>query len=808
MKALRFFFLVGGVFVLLSVSTSLASSAVSIQPQPTGAPTEGWNHSYPRLANQHFGRSPAEWYAIFDLIIAETAQSLIQATKAIDPTTKFIFTDSIYTVDNGNNMPDCPGWSDAWYAMKSDGTENSIGTWPITDISNLVPTNPAGERLNESIPRCFAQLARQGGYDGVGTDWFFDKPRLDDLDMDRNRQNDYVEHGKNWVIDTWRVGASDFVANWRAEVDALFGPGAPIWINTGLLHDNSRIPGVLDNSNGLEFERMTGFNSFSYSWQQYKKWIDGGQKPSVWVTDTRPGGNDPYTYARGGHSKNYLELMRTFLAFTLMGDGYFEFNPIEAGEHKYYAYYDEYDVPLGYPLDIGQSGAHDDAHLLSNDVMVRFFDNGAVILNPNGDPVTVTVGDINGLEGYDGPYWRFTGSQDIALNGAGALNNGDAFDALHPISLDGHRFDDKSVGDGILLVKAPVNIVSDIIVDHINGFTSPGSGPVVFGDAGNWENSPSQGNAWAQRQASWQRPEPLFAYKTTTITSASAIFRPNIGVAGIYEVFVWHPDVGGACSGVPVEVNIAGVKQVTLTVDQEQLGGQWNSIGSFQFPTGSESIIKIESLGGCVTIADAFKLVYREDSQASSTFIDVPFSHWAHDEIEALYQAGYVAGCSSSPLKYCPDDGMTRAESAVFVERGIHGAGYIPPVPTQAVFTDVPLGEWFAKWADGLWSDGYTAGCGTDPLIYCPLQEHKRTEGTVFFLRMLHGADYVPPDPTGIFSDVSVSFWGAKWIEAAYNAGLIPACATSPELRFCPDDLLSRAMAAFMMVQAKGISLP
>jgi hypothetical protein len=187
----------------------------------------------------------------------------------------------------------------------------------------------------------------------------------------------------------------------------------------------------------------------------------------------------------------------------------------------------------------------------------------------------------------------------------------------------------------------------------------------------------------------------------------------------------------------------------------------------------------------------------------TTTFADVPFDHWAHDEIETLYQAGYVSGCSSSPLMYCPDATMTRGESAVFVERGIHGAGYVPPDPSQAVFADVPLGEWFAKWADGLWGDGYTAGCGTDPLNYCPLQEHTRTEGTVFFLRMMNGANYIPPDPTGIFSDVSTSYWGAKWIEAAYNAGLIPACATTPELRFCPDDPLDRAMAAFMMVQAK-----
>jgi hypothetical protein len=55
--------------------------------------------------------------------------------------------------------------------------------------------------------------------------------------------------------------------------------------------------------------------------------------------------------------------------------------------------------------------------------------------------------------------------------------------------------------------------------------------------------------------------------------------------------------------------------------------------------------------------------------------------------------------------------------------------------------------------------------------------------------------------------DVSVDYWGAKWIDAAFNAGLIPACETEPELRFCPGDPLDRAMAAYMMVRAKGLGV-
>jgi hypothetical protein len=149
---------------------------------------------------------------------------------------------------------------------------------------------------------------------------------------------------------------------------------------------------------------------------------------------------------------------------------------------------------------------------------------------------------------------------------------------------------------------------------------------------------------------------------------------------------------------------------------------------------------------------------------------------------------------------------MNRAESSVFVERGIHAATYDPPGPVTQVFADIPLDSWAAKWVNGLWVDQYTAGCGTDPLIYCPWQGHSRAEGCVFYLRMLNGASYEPAQPTQqTIVDVPLDTWYAKWVQAAYDAGLIEPCETSPELRFCPSDPLSRAIAAHMMVQAKRL---
>ena len=129
---------------------------------------------------------------------------------------------------------------------------------------------------------------------------------------------------------------------------------------------------------------------------------------------------------------------------------------------------------------------------------------------------------------------------------------------------------------------------------------------------------------------------------------------------------------------------------------------------------------------------------------------------------------------------------------------------YSPPTPS---FTDVDPAFWGYGWIESLYAEGYTAGCGTDPLLYCPLRNPTRAEGSVFFLRIKNGVAYTPPTPVSIFSDVAPTAWYAGWVEAAYNEGLLPACSTTP-LQFCPEGPLDRSWAAYMMVQAKGIPVP
>jgi alpha-tubulin suppressor-like RCC1 family protein len=70
---------------------------------------------------------------------------------------------------------------------------------------------------------------------------------------------------------------------------------------------------------------------------------------------------------------------------------------------------------------------------------------------------------------------------------------------------------------------------------------------------------------------------------------------------------------------------------------------------------------------------------------------------------------------------------------------------------------------------------------------------------------MLNGVSHSPSAASGIFTDMTNSWWGAKWAEEAFQAGLIKECTIDPARTFCPNSGLDRALAAYMMVKAKNL---
>jgi ELWxxDGT repeat protein len=186
-----------------------------------------------------------------------------------------------------------------------------------------------------------------------------------------------------------------------------------------------------------------------------------------------------------------------------------------------------------------------------------------------------------------------------------------------------------------------------------------------------------------------------------------------------------------------------------------------------------------------------------------ATFADVPADHWAWSFVEALVDSGLTGGCGQG--RYCPDQTVTRAEAAVFVVRGVHGIGFVPPPATGTVFADVPAGFWAAPWIEQLAADGLTRGCNLTPPLYCPERLLTRAEIAVLLLRARHGNAYTPPPATGtVFTDVPVGYW-APWIEQLAAEGITGGCA--PDL-YCPENPVTRAEMAVFLAKTFNLPLP
>ena len=177
-------------------------------------------------------------------------------------------------------------------------------------------------------------------------------------------------------------------------------------------------------------------------------------------------------------------------------------------------------------------------------------------------------------------------------------------------------------------------------------------------------------------------------------------------------------------------------------------------------------------------------------------FEDVPTDYWAWDFVERLYNAGITGGCSTVPLQYCPEANVTRAQMAVFLEKGLHNSSFTAPA-VPITFGDTS-GHWAQYWIEALKSDGITAGCGAGN--YCPENSTTRAEMAVFLLRAKHGAGYTPPAvgaSTG-FNDVPTNHWAATWIKQLAAEGITGGCGTN---LYCPGIPVTRAQMAVFLVR-------
>jgi hypothetical protein len=178
-------------------------------------------------------------------------------------------------------------------------------------------------------------------------------------------------------------------------------------------------------------------------------------------------------------------------------------------------------------------------------------------------------------------------------------------------------------------------------------------------------------------------------------------------------------------------------------------------------------------------------------------FTDVPESHFVWAFVEDVFTSGVTAGCTTTPLQYCPEDPVTRAQMAVFLLKAVEGPGFTPPACGTATFTDVPCSDLFAPWIYELANRGITAGCA--PGLYCPTAPVTREQMAVFLLKTLEGVGFTPPDcTTPAFGDVPCGSLFAPWVNELALRTITGGCGAG---NYCPGNPVTRAQMAIFLVR-------
>jgi len=159
------------------------------------------------------------------------------------------------------------------------------------------------------------------------------------------------------------------------------------------------------------------------------------------------------------------------------------------------------------------------------------------------------------------------------------------------ISKDGAE--NQAVSDDYTFTTTESEVVDDIIIDNPDC--------ELYG-------------SWFTGTSSVDKYGPDYYYASTAPSETKwAKWRPDILVAGDYDVYCWYPQGSNRSAMAPYTVYWNGGSQ-TIEVNQQTNGGQWNLLVSAKpFATGTSQYVKLGNGTGedaLVVMADAVKFVY------------------------------------------------------------------------------------------------------------------------------------------------------------------------------------------------------
>ncbi len=119
-----------------------------------------------------------------------------------------------------------------------------------------------------------------------------------------------------------------------------------------------------------------------------------------------------------------------------------------------------------------------------------------------------------------------------------------------------------------------------------------------------------------------------------------------------------------------------------------------------------------------------------QDPEAVTTtrFDDVAADSFHAPFIERMADLGVTTGCGDLTM-FCPDDNVSRAQTATFLSRA-----YKLPEGPDPGFSDVPGDTWYTAHVARLAASRITTGCG-DGTMFCPLDDVSRAQMATFLYR-------------------------------------------------------------------------
>jgi hypothetical protein len=180
----------------------------------------------------------------------------------------------------------------------------------------------------------------------------------------------------------------------------------------------------------------------------------------------------------------------------------------------------------------------------------------------------------------------------------------------------------------------------------------------------------------------------------------------------------------------------------------------------------------------------------------NTIFSDIStIDYWAYDYISAIYNAHITTGCSQNPLKYCPEDNVTREQMAAFIVRAVEGEPPLNYCDSGTPFSDVSADMWSCRYIKRLKELKITTGYGDG--TYGPYDYVPREQMAAFLVRAVEGE---PPltycDSGSLFTDVTPDMWSCRYIKRLKELEITTGYGDG---RYGPYDLVTRdQMAAFL----------